>query len=277
MKLAWATAKDWKEADVVVVGVPDESGSSAKRKGSRFAPNKIRKVSVEREVVQRGGKRLFQKEKGEIQRRIFDWGNVKKEKARSTIAKLVAAKKIPVVIGGDHSITAEVLKGMQALKKISLVYFDAHPDFICSKRKYYGSVVCDIFELRNIDFKSCVEVGIREPEREELRNIKKKNLLTITALDVQEKGVQSIFRRIKRRLGKNIYISIDMDVVDPAFAPGVSTPVPAGLSANQLLWLVSNIAAQGIVGLDVMEVNPKYDEQDRTAHLAAKLIIEAAG
>ena len=88
--------------------------------------------------------------------------------------------------------------------------------------------------------------------------------------------IQKTFNEIKKRITKNTYLSIDMDVLDPAFAPGVSTPVPGGLNSNELFYLTKKIANLGLIGFDIMEVNPKRDIQNRTSHLASKLLIEIA-
>lgn len=277
MKLAWANTDKFEDADVIVIGVPDESGSRAKIKGASAAPNTIRRLSNKFEVFQwKGGpRRVTQAETGIIKQKILDYGNVKKKDITKLIEKIVKQNKIPVTLGGDHSITTQILKGINKVKKnISLVYFDAHPDFRCKKGEYYGSVMCDISKLKNFNVKSSVEVGIRAPEVEEIENIRSKYLRTITPFDIAEKGLKKIFEEIKKKISKNIYLSIDIDVLDPAFAPGVSTPVPGGLSANQLFYLTKKLAALRIIGVDIMEVNPKRDIQNRTSHLAARLIAE---
>ena len=156
--------------------------------------------------------------------------------------------------------------------KISLVYFDAHPDFVSSITNYYGSVVNDV--LSNIEISSSVEIGIRTPEQDELDNIKKYNLQVITPFDIREQGIKQIANSILSRLGDKVYISFDMDCVDPAYAPGVSVPVPMGLNSTDAVYLLKEIAKNGIVGMDVMEVCPRFDVKDRTSHLASRIISE---
>ncbi|MBI2106455.1 agmatinase [Candidatus Woesearchaeota archaeon] len=275
IKLAWCNTNDINSANYVVLGVNDESGNRSYRGGSSRAPDKIRSVSIQRAVYEKNRKALPQS--GVLNKKIFDYGNIRKSKISSFIEKSAKNGKIPVVIGGDHSITTEILRGFDKLNKpISIVYFDSHPDFICSSnKKYYGSVVCDIQEYENIKFKSSIEVGIRAPEQEELKNIRKKYLKTIKSVDVIEKGIKDVFNDIKRRVGNNIYVTIDMDVVDPSFAPGVSTPVPGGITSNEIIYLLKKISSLGIIGMDIVEVTPKYDVNDMTSHLAAKMIIEA--
>ena len=276
MKFAWANTDSFDKADVVLVGVPDETGSYSVRKGSSKAPDVIRKVSTEREVFERRGmKTVAMSQICPMNKNIYDYGNISKSDVARVIEKIVSEDKIPVTIGGDHSITAEVLRGFdKAREGISVVYIDSHPDFICSSKEYYGSVVCDISEYKNVDFSSSIEIGIRAPEPEELINLRRKYLKTISAVDIEAIGLKAVIEKIKDRVGENIYASLDMDAVDPAFAPGVSTPVPAGLTSNQLLYLMTQIAKLGIIGFDVMEICPDYDIQDTTSHLAARIIIE---
>jgi agmatinase len=277
LNLAWARQKRIENAEWVIFGVPDDSGSHSYRKGAANGPDRIRSVSVERGIFVRNKvKHITEPQKGELQNNIFDYGNIKKEHVRSFIREAVFHGRKPIILGGDHSITFEVLKAINDVKKdVAVVYLDAHPDFVCSSHNYYGSVMCDVFGLHNIHLRSSVEVGVRAPEKEELKNLKKQHLRTITPLEIIEKGIQQAVAEIKKKVGnKEVYLSIDMDVLDPAFAPGVSTPVPGGLSSKEFIYLIKKIAELDIIGFDIMEVTPKYDVQDMTAHLAATAIEE---
>jgi len=276
MQFAWAEAKSVREANVVFLGVPDESGSHAARKGTSLGPNAIRKISRERAIFTRKGiKSISFPQICPSKIKMYDYGNVRKKQVTKTIQQLLSQKKFPITVGGDHSITFDILKGFdKSKKKISVVYFDAHPDFVCSSRNYYGSVVCDVLDLKYVDLKSSVEIGSRAIEAEEMQNIKKKKMKVISIADIKEKGVKKVFQEIKNYVRKNsVYLSIDVDVVDPAFAPGVDTPVPGGLSSSELQYLTQQIAHLGLVGLDVMETSPPHDIQCMTSHLAAHTII----
>jgi len=276
MKYAWANAKNYKEADIVLVGVPDESGSHAKRKGASKGPNILRKISHTESFRRKGIKTLTQPQKGKFKGKLFDYGNINKRAVAKLTERISKDKKMPIFIGGDHSITFEILKGLDKTKKeIKIIYFDAHPDFICSSHNYYGSVVCDASRLKHVNIKKSVEIGTRASEKEELLNMKRKRIKVIHPIDVVKNGVTKTFNQIKRVVGKdNIYLSIDLDVLDPAFAPGVDTPVPGGFTTNQLFFLTKRIASLGLIGFDVMELSPPNDIQNRTSHLASKLIIE---
>ena len=275
MKFAWSNVNNLKQSQTILFGVLDEKGSHSKRKSSRFTPNIIRKISREREIFIREGKKtLGQPEKGCVGN-LFDYGNITKNKVSDFVYKIYKLKKRFVCLGGDHSITSEILKGLSRTNdKFSIIYFDAHPDFICSEKHYYGSVICDIEEFKNINLRTSIEIGVRDPEPEELINLRKSKLKSITGIDFTELNVKNVFKEIKKTVKGKVYMSIDMDVIDPAFAPGVSTPVPGGISSSDMLYLVKNISKLNLIGFDIMEITPKYDIQNRTSHLATKLIIE---
>jgi agmatinase len=266
------------EADIVLFGVPDESHTHAIRSGTAKAPDQIRKVSVERGIFERSGEKTASlPSMSPLVERIIDAGDIPRSQVPDFVEKVARQGRVPFMIGGDHSITAEALKGFDRLgSKIGVVYFDSHPDFICSSRDYYGSVVCDISEYKNIDFSTSIEIGVRDPEPEELLNLRRTHLQTITPTDLVEMGLRKTIELIKNRIGGGIYLSFDMDVVDPAFAPGVSTPVPGGLTSSEALYLVGKIAMLGIVGFDLMEVAPPYDLQDFTSQLAGRIILDVA-
>lgn len=271
-KICWANTENFDEAEFVVVGIPDESRSHALRKGTEEAPFKIRQISNERDYFEREGGLSIGRPYDGSEKKVHDYGNINRDQIEDVYGKFDSSK-IPVTIGGDHSITSQIVNVLgKKLGKISLVYFDAHPDFVSSTRNYYGSVITDV--LSNIQIESSVQIGIRTPEQEELDNIKKHNLQVITPFNIKEKGIQEITKNILKKLGPNVYISFDMDCVDPSFAPGVSVPVPMGVSSLDAAFLLRAIAKKGIVGMDVMEVCPIFDVKDRTSHLASRFISE---
>lgn len=278
--------KSFKDSDFVIFGVPDESGSKAKRKGTNLAPNNLRKISNEFEVIKRNNKQLSFFEPLDVSEdklienfKINDFGNIKKSNVRKNVYNFIKNKKIPIMIGGDHSITYETLfavnKRMKEInQKFSLIYFDAHPDFISSYNYYYGSVVYDASKLEMLDIKKSILIGIREPEREEIINLKKSKIKTISIFDFKKKSIKQIINFIKKNVLKNVYISIDVDVVDPAFAPGINVPCPAGLSSLDLLYLAKKAAEVSNLGFDIMEISPPYDINNNTSLLGIKLIEE---
>jgi len=109
---------------------------------------------------------------------------------------------------------------------------------------------------------------------EELNNIKKYNLEIITPFDIREQGIKQVTNSVLDRLGDKVYVSFDMDCIDPAYAPGVSVPVPMGLNSTDAIYLLKEISKKGIIGMDIMEVCPSFDVKDRTSHLASRIISE---
>jgi len=277
VRLYRANAKSIDDADIVVIGVPDESKSHAKRKGTSRAPDVLRIASNESEFFERAGKLIpTVPMRGTLYgKRIFDAGNVAgKHELRRIISDVISAGKLPVTIGGDHSLTTETIKLVAAGKKLSLLYFDAHPDFVSSARDYYGSVLTD--SAQSLNFRKSMLIGTRAAEPEEIENAKKAGLKIVNPLDMVELGVKKVAQMIKARTaGSKIYISVDLDCVDPASAPGVSVPSPAGLAPMDLIYLLNKVISGGnVVGIDIVELVPDYDVNGMTATLAARILSE---
>lgn len=270
------------DADIVIVGVPDESKSKAPRKGARNGPDELRRAFKISENFKRSRKIIpIMPIKGKLDnKKIFDSGNVKREKLYKTIFEIISKNKIPIVIGGDHSVTATTLKaiGEFTSKKIHLIYFDAHPDFVTSISDYYGSVVSDSLDF--IDIKNSIFVGTRACEPEEIFNLKSHKANIIDPLDIQEYGTKKTLKKIldicnPKSKNNNIYLSIDLDCLDPVFAPGISVPTPCGLNTLELTFLVKKILEKYyVVGCDIVELSPSYDINKVTANFSARLLKE---
>ncbi len=279
-KFAYHNCAKKANADVVLVGVPDESGNKSNRHGASKGPLAIRKASHERLSFKRKGKTMrILPERGSLNLSFHDYGNSTKKQV-SRVLSSVKKHQIPIILGGDHSITTKVLQGFSPhFPKMAVLYFDAHPDIVSSTENYYGSVVHDICKLPSNSPRHVVQLGLRSIEEEERINLKKNKISHFTALDVAEIGLKKVFSKIRRKIGKMpLYISIDLDSIDPSFAPAVDTPVPFGLLSNDVLSLVKRCAVElNVVGLDIMEMSPRHDIQMRTAQLAAQLIVEFIG
>lgn len=272
-KICWENAS-YAESEVVIVGMPDESQSHSIREGTSSAPSQIRKISNMMDSYTRNGQKSLGYPVDGISRHVFDYGDVTRQQIPEALDRIMSDSKVPISIGGDHSVSVLLIKQIaQKLGNVSLVYFDAHPDFVTSTTGYYGSVFGDA--LPYIDIKTSAQIGTRTPEREEIKNLKKSQVLVITPFDIAEKGMPKISQQLLDHLGNNgIYISFDMDCIDPAHAPGVSVPVPMGISSLDAVFLLKKIASRGIVGMDIVEVCPPYDINDRTSHLASRMIGE---
>ena len=277
VRLYQSNARSAFEADVVIVGVPDESKSHAKRKGASRGPDSLRQASNESGFFERNGKLIpVCPILGKISNKlIFDYGNIPRENLQKLITDLVANNKIPIVIGGDHSITSTVLQATGNIHgKLGLFYFDAHPDFVSSTTDYYGSVLTD--SSRWIDFSKSMLIGTRAAEPEELENAESVGLEVITPIDVAKLGISRVANKLQAKGYNNKrYVSIDLDCADPAYAPGVSLPSPCGLSSIDLVYLVKLVVNSGIVGIDIVELSPDFDSNNMTANLAARILLES--
>jgi agmatinase len=173
------------DANIVLLGVPDESKSLARRKGTSRAPNVIRNASNDTEYFERNGKVIpISPMRGTVlNKRVVDLGDFTRDELYDLVVGLVRSNKIPVIIGGDHSISTIILDAIgSSLGKVSLLYFDAHPDFVSSTRNYYGSVITD--SAGAIEFKHSLLIGTRAAEQEELENASDVGLEICSPLDI---------------------------------------------------------------------------------------------
>ena len=279
VRLYRSNADTMKDVDIVVIGVPDESNSHAKRKGTSRAPDALRVASNNSEFFERGGRLIPTcPMSGTLDRKsIFDAGNIPdKHKLRELVTDIALHGKLPVMIGGDHSLSTEAVQAVSNAigEKLSILYFDAHPDFVSSTTNYYGSVLTD--SMQSLNFRKSMLIGTRAAEPEELENAKKVGLRIINPLEIVEMGVKRVAQMIRARTrGSKVYVSVDLDCLDPAFAPGVSVPSPGGLSSTDLIYLLNKTISTGnIVAIDIVELAPDYDISDTTAMLAARIMSE---
>jgi agmatinase len=279
VKLLHSNVKSIFQADIVVIGVPDESRSHAKRRGASKGPDSLRVASNSFEFFEREGKIIpICPMKGTLEnKKIFDFGNITREDLYRLVFDIVSAKKLPITIGGDHSITTLILQAIHdalGADKISLLYFDAHPDFVSSTRNYYGSVITDSSDY--INFKKSILIGTRAAELEELQNVSRHGLEIITPIDIIELGINTTVKKIISKCRTNkVYLSIDLDCMDPGVAPGVSVPAPGGLFPLDLIYLIKKITEKlQIVGMDIVELSPDYDLNQNTANHAARILME---
>ena len=174
--ICWANTEDFDKSEIVILGIPDESQSHALRKGTSEAPHFIRETSNLRDTyVRKGKKSLGIPFSGIGQKKVIDYGDISRDQINDVFDKIISKSKIPIMMGGDHSISREVIKTISKKKgPLSLVYFDAHPDFVSSTQNYYGSVFNDV--LPHIDIKTSIQIGTRTPEQEEIDNLKNMKL-----------------------------------------------------------------------------------------------------
>jgi agmatinase len=268
----------FKKAKYAILGVPFDV-TSTYRTGARFGPNAIRQASLNIETYSLRSN--FDAERLPI----TDLGDLhvssdpkKTINMLSLVAKdLFEKEKIPVTIGGEHTITLGILKGLKSQsQKTALVVFDAHLDL---RKEFLGLTLSHTTFMRlineNIKPAKIIEVGTRAICKEELDYSKKTGIDFITSNQIRKKGSKAIAYEIKDAVSSydNIYLSIDMDVLDPAYAPGVQNPEPEGIETYKLLDILCSLCDNRTIGFDVVEVAPIYDN-GLSAITASKIILE---
>ena len=269
-------SRDLTGVDVAVTGVPLDIATS-NRPGARFGPRAIRMASSSLTWCRPWPWVIDPLE----QLKIIDYGDCQFDYgAQQTITPYVEkhidgildARAASLVMGGDHFITYPVLRSYAKHHgPLSLVHFDAHSDSWPddSKRVDHGSMFYHAVKENLVDDKRSVQIGLRTTNDEPLEfNI-------LDARWVHEHGPAAVAARVKEVVGENkVYLSFDIDCLDPAFAPGTGTPVCGGLSSFQALEIIRGIAGINLIGMDVVEVAPAYDTGDITAYAAASLAAE---
>ena len=268
----------FEKAKYVVFGVPFDV-TSTYRTGARFGPNAIRQASLNIETYSfRTGvdvEDLALHDLGDLHASTSPKRTV--DMLKLVVADLLAAKKMPIAIGGEHTITLGIMKGLGVnAKKTALVSFDAHLDL---RKEFMGLTLSHTTFMRLIDEEvkpaKIVEVGTRAVCKEELAYAEQSGIEFFTSQQIRREGVAQIIQNLKEELEpyENVYLTIDMDVLDPAFAPAVQNPEPEGIETHTLVDIVCALCDKRVVGFDVLEVAPSYD-QGISAVAAAKVIFE---
>ena len=270
--------KPFEKARYVVLGVPFDVTSTF-RTGARFGPNAIREASLNIETYSfRSGidaEDLPLHDLGDLHVSTSPKRTV--DMLKLVVEDILAAKKMPVAIGGEHTITLGIMKGLAAkAQKTALVSFDAHLDL---RKEFMGLSLSHTTFMRVINEEvkpaKIIEVGTRAVCKEELAYAKKAGINYFTSQLIRKEGTAQITRRLKEELApyENIYLTVDMDVLDPAFVPAVQNPEPEGIETHALLDIVCALCDKRVVGFDVVEIAPAYD-QGTSAINAAKVIFE---
>ena len=263
--------------DAVVMGIPYDLGTSG-RAGARSGPNGMRQASANlRWEEQRWpwqfslNERLQAIDYGDVQFASGDSDDMLAQ-VEAHATRITAAGKTLISLGGDHFVTLPLLRGHVATHgRLALIHFDAHTDTYAQHEKYdHGSMFYRAPKEGLIDAARSVQVGIRtEYDRAD------HEFQVINADQANEQAVQVTIDAIRKRVGDMpAYLTFDIDCLDPAFAPGTGTPVVGGLSTSRALRILRGLADMNIVGFDVVEVSPAYDQSQLTALAGASLALE---
>lgn len=275
-----------KQTDIAVVGIPFDAGTSY-RPGARFGPSHIRESSrLLRPYNPAQDAEPFSLaqvvDAGDIAVNPF---NIDEALAQieAGIDELVNKNIKPVILGGDHTIVLPILRSLSKVHgKIAVIHFDAHLD---TWDTYFGADYTHGTPFRRaseeklLDADACLHVGIRGPlySAQDLPEDASMGFKAIHVTEMDDLGTQKVIDLMLQRIkGRPVYVSIDIDVLDPAFAPGTGTPEAGGLSSRELLRIIRSLEGVNLVGADIVEVAPAYDHAQVTAiaasHLAYDLI-----
>jgi len=271
-------------ADIVVFGIPFDGGVSF-RAGAKDGPRALREITYSIYPI-------TERWESFSDLKILDLGDIEGKdrekifkKAEEIAYQVAKAKKLLTMIGGDHSTTIPILRGIdRALKEpLGIIHLDAHFDLcdeIDGNYLSHGSTERRTLELKNIsDIGNIFFVGVRSVEAQELPFIRDKKINILKTMDIRRQGVDKSLERIREKMKKfpRIYLTIDIDALDPAYAPGTGTPQFGGLDSRELLDLLYGIFELPIIGFDVVEVAPGLDDSKIAIFAARKIIMECWG
>jgi len=260
------------EARYIITGIPYDKTSSF-RKGAVKAPKQIREASWNFETYN------IENNVDISDIKIHDYGDLLVENqtpgnmiknVKKHFQKILSKNKFPITIGGEHSITPSIVYAFP--KDIAVLSLDAHIDYRNEYENEKYNHACAIRRISDhIDVDNIAVLGIRSAEKEEFEEAKKDKLFYKTSKDIREKGIEEILKQTKKHLkDRPLYLTLDIDVIDPAYAPGTSTPEPFGLTPFEIMDCIDFFSKQ-IIGFDIVEVCPSYDNGE-TSILAAKII-----
>ncbi len=276
--------EDLSGVDLAVFGVPFDGGTSF-RPGARFGPQAIRQ-----------GSRLLRSYNPALDVQPFDdlaavdYGDfavvpsdIEDTYARveSQAAALHEAGVFPVALGGDHSVSLPLLRACARTHgPVSLVQMDSHPDTwdrLFGKEYGHATVFKRAIDEGLIDPHTSFQVGLRGslPFRDDYERTRGYGITIVTVGELFRRGIEDVAAQVLGRVGPRVYLTFDVDFVDPAYAPGTGTPEVGGPSSRQALDLLRELRALPLVGFDLVEVSPTYDHAEITAMLAANVAFEA--
>lgn len=277
--------RDLDGVDVAIVGVPYD-GATSYRSGARFGPRAIREQSL----LLWGYHNALDVAPFKAQK-VIDYGDVEvvpvdvlatHAQIHADVRHLVREGVKVITLGGDHSIALPLLRAHAGkYGRLAVIHFDAHPDTWDTEfgeQKYsHGTPFRRAIEEKLIDTSAYIQIGIRGPTsgRKDYEDAIALGARMITIDEAMRLGLGGLLNEIRRRVeGKPVYVTLDIDSLDPAFAPGTGTPEIGGLSSYQMQQLLRGLKGLNLVGFDLVEVSPPFDHANLTAITAANLVFE---
>src|SRR5579872_426313 len=293
-----------------VIGVPLDLGQS--RRGVDMGPSAVRVAGLEARlealghVVEDGGNVAVaipeQKKEGQPNAKYLKEITATCTKHAELVLKTLEAGKVPLSLGGNHSMAAGTVAGVAAYyrrqnQKIGVIWIDAHTDINTPDSSPSGNVhgmplaaimglgpseLTNIFNFSpKVQPENCVLVGVRDIDSIEKENVHRAGIEVFTMRDIDERGMRTVMEEALRMAGRGTagyHVSLDMDWIDPEDAPGVGTPVRGGATYREAHLAMEIIADHGrMLSMEIVEVNPVIDEHNRTADLAVELALSAFG
>ncbi|MDD3191120.1 MAG: agmatinase [Bacilli bacterium] len=266
------------EATVVFMGIPFDKAVSCGQ-GARFAPLKLRELSAFLPPVSYQGKKLNTK--------LFDGGDIENYQANQTDSKVTFAfkqNKFCFFVGGDHSVSIAMQKAFtekNSGKKVGIIHVDAHADLcdIYDNNRYSHASVNRRAIDNGVQDGDIAYIGIRSWEKEEVEYYQNHPEVTLIPMqEIHHSGLPTQLDKLINQFRHHdaVYLSFDIDAIDPAYAPGTGTPEAAGMTSYQALELVRSLLLHlPIQAMDIVEVAPPLDQNDITSWLALKMMYEA--
>ncbi|MBK5073482.1 agmatinase [Budviciaceae bacterium CWB-B4] len=264
------------DADWVITGVPFDMATSG-RSGARHGPAAIRQVSTNLAWESCRWPWTFKLQSklkvvdcGDV---VFNFGDAQdmSEQLQAHTERLLAAGKRCLTFGGDHFVTLPLLRAhAKHFGKMALVHFDAHTDTYSNGSKFdHGTMFYHAPNEGLIDPTRSVQIGIRTEHDTD------NGFTVLDAAQVNDRTVDDVVAQVKKIVGDMpVYLTFDIDCLDPAFAPGTGTPVCGGLTSDRALKILRGLQSLDIVGMDVVEVAPSYDHAEMTALAAATVALD---
>jgi arginase len=295
---------------ILVMGVPLDLGQS--RRGVDMGPSAVRVAGLEARleelghVVEDAGNEQVaipeQKKEGDAHAKYLKEITATCTHHAELVLKTLEAHKVPLVLGGDHSVAVGTVAGVAEFyrrqeQKIGLIWIDAHTDINTPESSPSGNVhgmplaatmglgpaeLANIFDFSpKVSPENCVLVGVRDIDAVEKANVRRAGIEVFTMRDIDERGMRTVMEEALRIAGRGTagyHVSLDMDWVDPEDAPGVGTPVRGGATYREAHLAMEIIADHGrLLSFEIVEVNPVIDEHNRTADLAVELTLSVFG
>lgn len=289
-----------------IIGVPIDLG--ADRRGVDMGPSAIRYAHLHQKLKELG---YTLEDKGNIEVPILETCQITDPKLKyldciipmgrriaGAVATSIQSNHFPLVLGGDHSLSIGSIRGAAKHRRLGVIWVDAHADFNTVETTPSGNIhgmplaaLCGLGDLRLvclwdetppvIDPQRVAVIGARDLDLGEKRNLREAGVMVQSMEQIDRIGMGSAIEKAVERVSRNvdgIYLSFDMDVLDPRHAPGVGTPVPGGLTYREAHLACEVIAETSkLIGMDIVEVNPILDVQNQTAVLAVEFIRSALG